>query len=44
MNVFSSSRTYGGDRWDALSAAAWGVAMGAEFYSKGANVQLGPGV
>jgi beta-glucosidase len=30
--------------WDAELFQAWGAAMGKEFYGKGANVQLGPGV
>ena len=30
--------------WDPLLAQEWGEAMGAEFKSKGANVQLGPGL
>lgn len=30
--------------WDVSVLAAWGSAMGAEFFAKGANVQLGPGV
>jgi len=30
--------------WDVAVLEAWGGAMGAEFYAKGANVQLGPGV
>eukprot|EP01052_Picozoa_sp_SAG31_P008457 SAG31_NODE_427_length_15813_cov_13.679649_19_plen_178_part_00 len=30
--------------WDVASMEAWGRAMGAEFFAKGANVQLGPGV
>eukprot|EP00656_Telonema_subtile_P028639 TRINITY_DN3119_c0_g1_i4.p1 TRINITY_DN3119_c0_g1~~TRINITY_DN3119_c0_g1_i4.p1 ORF type:complete len:751 (+),score=132.63 TRINITY_DN3119_c0_g1_i4:134-2386(+) len=30
--------------WDVNAAAAWGSAMGQEFYAKGANVQLGPGM
>eukprot|EP00040_Diaphanoeca_grandis_P032533 m.197263 g.197263 ORF g.197263 m.197263 type:complete len:787 (-) comp32656_c2_seq1:40-2400(-) len=29
--------------WDVNLSLAWGVAMGEEFYQKGANVQLGPG-
>jgi len=29
--------------WDVNLSNAWGVAMGQEFYQKGANVQLGPG-
>ncbi len=33
-----------GATWDAALVRAWGVAMGAEFWGKGANVQLGPGV
>jgi beta-glucosidase len=30
--------------WDADLMYQWGAAMGAEFYGKGANVQLGPGL
>ena len=30
--------------WSEDSALAWGTAMGKEFYGKGANVQLGPGL
>ena len=30
--------------WSRDAAFAWGDAMGAEFYGKGANVQLGPGM
>eukprot|EP01062_Namystynia_karyoxenos_P036582 TRINITY_DN2664_c0_g1_i1.p1 TRINITY_DN2664_c0_g1~~TRINITY_DN2664_c0_g1_i1.p1 ORF type:complete len:799 (+),score=300.59 TRINITY_DN2664_c0_g1_i1:102-2399(+) len=30
--------------WDESIAREWGTAMGDEFYRKGANVQLGPGV
>jgi hypothetical protein len=30
--------------WDATVANSWGKAMGDEFYRKGANVQLGPGL
>jgi beta-glucosidase len=30
--------------WDVDLMYQWGAAMGAEFYGKGANVQLGPGV
>ena len=30
--------------WDRTVARAWGAAMGDEFYRKGANVQLGPGL
>jgi beta-glucosidase len=30
--------------WDANATKMWGVAMGREFYNKGANVQLGPGM
>jgi beta-glucosidase len=30
--------------WDMEAMGAWGAAMGGEFYGKGANVQLGPGV
>jgi beta-glucosidase len=30
--------------WDPAVARAWGSAMGDEFYRKGANVQLGPGL
>lgn len=30
--------------WDPLAVRSWGEAMGAEFFTKGANVQLGPGV
>merc|ERR1719331_299369 len=33
-----------GMTWDIECARAWGVAMGKEFYDKGANVQLGPGM
>lgn len=33
-----------GVTWDVQLAAEWGRAMGKEFYDKGANVQLGPGV
>ncbi len=30
--------------WDVEAAAAWGDVMGREFFLKGANVQLGPGL
>jgi hypothetical protein len=30
--------------WDTAIAQSWGAAMGDEFYRKGANVQLGPGL
>jgi beta-glucosidase len=30
--------------WDVASMEAWGRAMGREFFAKGSNVQLGPGV
>lgn len=30
--------------WDRDLMLRWGEAMGAEFWGKGANVQLGPGV
>ena len=30
--------------WDVAAMESWGRAMGAEFFAKGANVQLGPGV
>lgn len=30
--------------WDPTVARSWGAAMGDEFYRKGANVQLGPGL
>jgi beta-glucosidase len=30
--------------WDSILCEKWGVAMGEEFYGKGANVQLGPGL
>lgn len=30
--------------WDVMAVEAWGQAMGKEFYRKGANVQLGPGL
>ena len=30
--------------WDVNVAQSWGAAMGDEFYRKGANVQLGPGL
>jgi len=33
-----------GATWDPDLAHTWGAAMGLEFYKKGANVQLGPGV
>lgn len=33
-----------GQTWDRELAGAWGTAMGAEFFGKGANVQLGPGL
>ncbi len=33
-----------GASWDDAVAELWGSAMGVEFYNKGANVQLGPGV
>ena len=33
-----------GATWDEQAAHDWGAAMGKEFYGKGANVQLGPGV
>ena len=30
--------------WDTAALLEWGVGMGKEFYAKGANVQLGPGL
>lgn len=30
--------------WNPATARAWGAGMGEEFYNKGANVQLGPGM
>ena len=30
--------------WDQNATQNWGIAMGKEFYAKGANVQLGPGM
>ena len=33
-----------GATFDAEAAREWGAGMGAEFYGKGANVQLGPGM
>ena len=33
-----------GATFDADAARKWGAGMGAEFYGKGANVQLGPGM
>lgn len=30
--------------WDMQAMRSWGEAMGGEFFGKGANVQLGPGV
>jgi len=30
--------------WDVAAVRQWGVGMGKEFYDKGANVQLGPGL
>lgn len=33
-----------GASWDTQLANKWGSAMGIEFYQKGANVQLGPGM
>lgn len=30
--------------WDPEVASEWGVVMGKEFYGKGSNVQLGPGL
>ena len=30
--------------WDMATMGSWGSAMGGEFFGKGANVQLGPGV
>jgi len=33
-----------GATWDRELAEQWGAAMGAEFYAKGSNVQLGPGM
>lgn len=30
--------------WDEALAERWGAAMGKEFFDKGANIQLGPGV
>ena len=33
-----------GATWDKDLARKWGAAMGEEFYAKGANVQLGPGL
>ena len=41
--AFPSGLTIGAS-FDAGAAEAWGRAMGAEFYNKGANVQLGPGL
>ncbi len=33
-----------GATWDRELAYSWGEAMGKEFYGKGSNVQLGPGL
>ena len=33
-----------GATFDEVAAHTWGVTMGVEFYNKGANVQLGPGL
>lgn len=33
-----------GATWDPSAVRAWGAAMGKEFYGKGANIQLGPGL
>ena len=33
-----------GATWDRNLSRAWGQAMGKEFFDKGANVQLGPGM
>jgi beta-glucosidase len=30
--------------WDVEAMSEWGIGMGKEFYAKGANVQLGPGL
>ena len=30
--------------WDVAAMKEWGIGMGKEFYAKGANVQLGPGL
>ena len=30
--------------WDVEAMGEWGTGMGKEFYAKGANVQLGPGL
>eukprot|EP01061_Rhynchopus_euleeides_P017784 TRINITY_DN2943_c1_g3_i4.p1 TRINITY_DN2943_c1_g3~~TRINITY_DN2943_c1_g3_i4.p1 ORF type:complete len:743 (+),score=240.76 TRINITY_DN2943_c1_g3_i4:160-2229(+) len=41
--AFASGLTVGAS-FDTNLALQWGAAMGAEFYQKGSNVQLGPGV
>ena len=41
--AFPSGLTAGAS-WDRAAMRAWGEAMGQEFFDKGANVQLGPGV
>ena len=41
--AFPSGMTIGAT-FDVAAAAAWGETMGQEFYDKGANVQLGPGL
>lgn len=33
-----------GATWDLNAATEWGIGMGKEFYNKGSNIQLGPGV
>ncbi len=33
-----------GATWDVNMAYSWGETMGAEFYGKGSNIQLGPGL
>ena len=41
--AFPSGLTAGAT-WDRDLVRQWGISMGIEFFAKGANVQLGPGV
>ena len=42
--IATHSRSWVFQSWDVEVMQAWGAAMGAEFFAKGANVQLGPGL
>ena len=44
MTIFDCRNHVQGATWDTDLVYQWGAAMGKEFFGKGANVQLGPGV